>query len=308
MIDLKASSLEEPDFAALTTNRQFLALRVKLDQKSLLDELKNLSHLNRLRSKRSSHKQEVRKWMVNGWSTEKMIKVNKENLDGDALLQAVHWVFPQAYYSIYACLQAYLKAKGAPHETHASVRKEFAKFAEQGKYPDLISFLAKGERYSIVFENIKDYGKESSISLDIDDEESVESMICSFLRATRKYFLDEMREKRNFTTKSGNKKERLSEEERKDVSSSVGPTSLIDLIYRKRIKSNYDEIDTFHSDDIDAMGIHKSLRKITSCLNFVHEVYVASIMGYNWLHGVYTSHPLEYGRLDKRMDFIEDIF
>lgn len=50
-----------------------------------------------------------------------------------------------------------------------------------------------------------------------------------------------------------------------------------------------------------------SLLQITSCLNFVHEVYVASIMGYDWLHDVYKSHPLEYERLDKRMGFVEGI-
>jgi hypothetical protein len=54
---------------------------------------------------------------------------------------------------------------------------------------------------------------------------------------------------------------------------------LINLLYRKRIKGNYREIDTFLSESIKTKEIIESLIKIVSHLNTIHEYHMLKLVG-----------------------------
>jgi hypothetical protein len=107
----------------------------------------------------------------------------------------------------------------------------------------------------------------------------VNTQICQFLKATREKDLRERKKSMSFKAKSGKRKRNLTDAEWTKVSDSVGRTSLLSLLYRKRIKSNYQEIDTFLNPHIDATALFNDVIHVVSCLNLIHESMLASAMG-----------------------------
>ena len=53
----------------------------------------------------------------------------------------------------------------------------------------------------------------------------------------------------------------------------------MNLLYRKRIKSNYRDIETYLCQELNPTEIYKYLIAITSTLNFVHESFVFKGLG-----------------------------
>src|SRR5262245_27856736 len=84
---------------------------------------------------------------------------------------------------------------------------------------------------------------------------------------------------KSFKTKSGARKKKLTEEDWRKVSESLGRTTVLSLLYRKRIKSNYGDIDTYLNPNIIAAPLFRSLLHVVSCLNFTHEVTIARAIG-----------------------------
>src|SRR5690606_1551068 len=79
--------------------------------------------------------------------------------------------------------------------------------------------------------------------------------------------------------KSGSPAKRLNAEQWARVSGKLGYTSLMSLLYRKRIKANYRDIDTIAFAGIDALTVHSSLIHVVTATNFVHEAFVAAALG-----------------------------
>lgn len=83
----------------------------------------------------------------------------------------------------------------------------------------------------------------------------------------------------SFKTKGGNSKQNLTDADWSKVSDSLGRTSVMSLLYRKRIKSNYGDIDTFLNPNISAAPLFRNLIHVVSCLNFTHELAIARAIG-----------------------------
>jgi hypothetical protein len=99
----------------------------------------------------------------------------------------------------------------------------------------------------------------------------------------------------HFKTKHGKRKKSLTNEDWGKVGDSLGRTSLLSLLYRKRIKSNYGDIDTFLNPNIIAAPLFKNLIHVVSCLNFTHELTIARAIGLP-----------AYGRLQFQLDPIPE--
>lgn len=213
----------------------------------------------------------IKKWLLNGWNTENLLKLTSEILERDENASALQWTFPQAYYSVYALAMAFFTAAGFTERSHTSVIKKFGELALAGHYPETISFAVTGTSKSLVYHNISRPEAETALSFDPGDPESVDKHICQFLAATRRISLEEKKPDFRFKTKRGQPKKRLSEADWERVAGSIGATSLLSLLYRKRIKANYRHIDTFAFSGVDSAKIHLNCLKVGTALNFIHE-------------------------------------
>lgn len=308
-VNLTTSDLDSSrDFAGVTITAQFQAIEEWIDFDSIVASLKTSQEIKNLISRPPRELEKVEGWLGNVWSTEKLLRINKRDLSDQGLSQAVHWAFPQAYYALYNCLSAFLSAKGAGTSNHAKTCKAFGTLVKQGKYPDSVSFLATGNKKSQQFTKITDHGKSTPTDLDIADRTTVSSIICSHLRATRRIDCNNMRENRksDFKTQKGKIKERLTEEDWDSVARSVGPTSLMSIMYRHRVKSNYREVDSLLSQDLDASKVHSGLIHIVECVNYIHECYLIALMGKAEVLSIFESQPVSYKGIKSRLEHAAD--
>jgi len=226
-----------------------------------------------------------------------MLRATDELLKIEDNYFALQWSFPQAYYSVYMLTMAYMTLNGQNTNTHSGIMDKFSEFAISGKYPEAISFYCKGTKKNPEFVNIKKHPSQSSLSLNHDSKESCETQICQFLNATRQILLEEKRKDKHvaslFTTGNGanmKNKKSLSENEWKIVASKIKETNVLHLLYRKRIKSNYRDIDSFNNEYIRADYIHKSLIGIVKNLNFIHEMYICKMIGIDMFDSFYREY------------------
>lgn len=268
----------ETDFAAMMTNRQFAALRLRLDKRVLVNELSELPQIKNVRKANNYDGRETRKWLLNGWNTEYLLRSTPSLFESEQLVNAVQWAFPQAYYAAYALTLAYFKTVGQSEYAHTGVIRRFGELVMQGRYPNALQFVAFGVK-PIQFLGADRIPGVSSLFLNSSDHRSIAHQIAQFLKTTRERDLIERKKGIKFQSKSGRRKKSLSVNEWQKVSESLGPTSLLSLLYRKRIKSNYQDIDTFLSGRIDASVLFTDLIHVVSCLNLVHEALIAAAIG-----------------------------
>jgi hypothetical protein len=103
--------------------------------------------------------------------------------------------------------------------------------------------------------------------------------VAEFLAATRKVQLEDSKFNVQTPSRSGKKKVSYKIDEWRKVSESIGPTTLMNILYRKRIKGNYAEIDLFQFEGFRSKDIYSALLYVVSCLNFVHEAYIYKALG-----------------------------
>jgi hypothetical protein len=59
----------------------------------------------------------------------------------------------------------------------------------------------------------------------------------------------------------------------------IPETTILNLLYRLRIKANYHDVETFINAEIDFKTFHESLGGIIDYLNFTHEAYIVKVIG-----------------------------
>ena len=134
-------------------------------------------------------------------------------------------------------------------------------------------------------------------------------MTVPFLKATREMELKDRRidMKKEFRTKKGKLKRHLTKENWEKVSGNLGYTTVLNLLYRKRIKANYKDIEPFLSNNINAQEVYDNIIKITSLLNFIFEIYSARALGFKNLNNVAEQLIKKgYSFLEKRLELIEN--
>jgi hypothetical protein len=261
------------------TNRQFAALAVRLNHAQLRKELTTQILQGKTpKPAKNYDEDEIRKWATNGWNTERILRLSLEWLPVEQPETALQWAFPQAYYSAFALILALYKTTGQTETSHTGVIYQFGEQVATGCYPACLSFTATGVD-PITFTGTAKAPALSSLAFDPNDSESVNHQIAQFLKGTREKHLQEKKSKIPFKTKGGTRKKKLTDEDWEKVSTSLGQTSVLSLLYRKRIKSNYGNIDTFLNPNIIAAPLFRNLIDVVGCLNFTHEVTIARAIG-----------------------------
>ncbi len=272
-----ASVNDERDRAAITTNNEFAALAVKIELDAVLAELAQLPHFLSLSHRQFTDFGVIKNYLVNGWNTERILRITANSLTSDALPSGLQWGFPMAYYSVYSVTLAYFKIAGFTETSHAPVIRKFGSLVAQRKYPESLSFYASGQR-PCVFSGVQHDAGFSTLTKPYN-RDTADKMIACFLSGTRKQDLEEKKKDIRLLTKAGKRKRAFRSDDWSQVSERLGRTSLLSLLYRKRIKANYRDIDTFLSPQIDGSGIFCSLQQIVDSLNLIHEAMIAKIIG-----------------------------
>jgi hypothetical protein len=166
--------------------------------------------------------------------------------------------------------------------SHTATLKLFGELCSQGKYPSQVGFYATGGMHDRTAPDLA-YKPRSPVYLWDGDRESTETQIAQFLRSTREDQLQQRRKKmaNAFLTrgKEPRPKKKLSSADWKKVADSVGCTTVLDLLYRKRIKSNYRDITTFLAIEIQGPSIVMALTRILDSFSLVNEYFMAHALG-----------------------------
>lgn len=286
-----AQENQELWFRAEMTHRQFASLSHKLVNADIENEIINLDFfVNRLEKAKNLNFDEVEKWLKNSWNTENVLIQNKSIIENTGQSFAMQWAFPQAYYSTFGSLLAHFKALGYTQESHTAVLKNFSYLVEQNKFPESISFYCTGGKKNYGYVNIVKPNDVPSMDFDTSNIKTIDNHICQFLKATREIKLDDKAPDLKFKNGKGQRRKKLSPAMWQQVSNALGHTTIMDLLYRKRIKANYQDIDTFSSTQFKGLEVLLNLSAVVSRLNLINETYIAKAIGINNYEAMLNRH------------------
>lgn len=243
----------------------------------------------------------------NAWGTELLLALGESVIEEDELVRlSNNWSVVQTYYVAYHATQALAVAKGFVRpDSHPKTQRQFTDFWAARPIeiaPWTLAATSGG------FANIP-------ASIQIDDgihawtactHLTSWSLCCKALRTTRQDEVDaafkrkreaKRRARRNAWRQEEDdrlragrrpRKEptfrlpRLTPSEKANVESSVRPYTLIDYLYRLRIRTNYEDATMFTDgpeDDRSSVSVRSDLCLIASTTLFLHELYIAVLVG-----------------------------
>lgn len=267
----------------------FFAIDYHLQANTEKYRCKNVAYYNSLRLRNSDFSlDDCRKLLWNSWSTEYAFLLTG-SVDSDEYYKfALHWNFPQAYYSVYLNMTAFHQTQGIANDQHEKSIKIFGNSIKDGHYPSAISFFAKGLHKQFEFHGLPDF---QNITSDFNGLAKIRTpqdsqiQIAKFLKSTREKNADHKREKleqskdRRFFNANGNFRKSFTSYYWNLIYSTIPETTILNLMYRLRIKANYHDVESFINADIDFKVFHECLGRIIDYLNFVHESYLVKVIG-----------------------------
>lgn len=275
---VQAPPNDEGYFRARMTQIQFASLRCRCAPSVVANELANLQYRRTVTATKHCELNQIVSWLRNGWNTEYLLGANRKALEGEALRHSLQWAFPQAYYSVYAVALAFFKAVGFTETSHAAVIWKIGDLMTRDCYPTCLGFVAKGGKTK-TFQNIAKGVLASPLYFDESDQNCVNTHICQFLNGTRRVDLNAKKGDLKLRTKSGKVKKQFTDADWDIVSEKLGATSIFSLFYRKRIKANYRDIETFISEHLQADLLYDDLISVVFAMNLAHEAFVAKAIG-----------------------------
>jgi hypothetical protein len=249
--------------------------------------LKNKAFYNTLKIKNKQFDiDKCKKLLWNCWSTENAFSIA---IPDDSFYKfALHWHFPQVYYSIYLAMTAFHETQGVANENHEKTIKIFGNSIKNNHYPDCISYYSKGLYKEFNYHGIEHPDSTGFSALaGVKSSEDIELQIKSFLKSTRvqnaenkrKRGEKEFSKRAEFQNKEGELVKSFQKKHWNLIYSTIPETTILNLLYRLRIKANYHDIETFINADLDFKLFHQKLGEILSYLNFIHEAYFCKAVG-----------------------------
>ncbi|MDI9312641.1 MAG: hypothetical protein QM535_20695 [Limnohabitans sp.] len=277
------------------------AINTHLDNGANYFNLKSFDYFNNGIQKVSTYDEDkIKRLLYNSWSTEFALLTSSMNDDQDFKKFSLHWCFPQAYYSVFLSTTAYyyLKNINIGHN-HKGLLNEFSQQVKRKWYPTAMSFHCSGNYGNYSYNNICDYESKNAMTYSKYDPQTADKQVAQFLKTTRDKLI-EARKKDKQTSKTPfqtlNKKEAkksLTKNEWKEISNRQWDTTIMDMLYRLRIKSNYEEVNSFIDADYDVSNIIEQLKKIVFKLNFVNECYIAKLISFEKLGELVNKFPIK---------------
>jgi len=228
---------------------------------------------------------EAKRMLLNSWNTEYALRSTAANGDEQYLRNALHWTFPQAYYSMVFGVRAFLATQGFYGSNDEIIRQRVGRLVATAHYPRAIGFYASGHYGDFRVYRLSVPGVAPSLTL-VGNPREAQAQIAQFLRTTRTAKAKQIRQdvQANPNTalrseKTGNILQKFDARHWQKLTPRLGYTTFYDLMSRLKISANYREIERFVEADIDFKLFHFSLLDLVSYLNGIHEAYVAKAMG-----------------------------
>ncbi|MBC8111412.1 MAG: hypothetical protein H7Y04_10165 [Verrucomicrobia bacterium] len=264
----------------------FFAIHYHIEHSHEAYQLYNLPHfLDFHPTMTESEVAATRNLLVQSWSTEYALRTTADLGDEEYLRNALHWTFPQAFYSMYLSIRAFLMTHGVTGNNEELVRREVGRLVVKGFYPLPVSFYAAGHYGDTSIIKLPLAGYKAGLHLPTKALDA-QAHIAQFLRTSRNLQAKAIKQRLQGNPQTalrsqhtGEILENFSRKHWKQVTWRIGYTTYFDLMKRLRISAGYREIERFTQADIDFHLFHKSLLAIVSYLNFVHESYIAKAMG-----------------------------
>lgn len=185
------------------------------------------------------------------------------------------WLPVQAYYAIHGAGLAAMISLGQPEpKDHRAFRAAFSDVASCYLPTPFNAKCSNGPKaYDFMFSSInatpKDVIDYSSLSNPVYSG-NLDCAIGKCLSTTRSKFLDELFDKARHSRIAKKRKRRnLSTSEKQAISTKLHATSLVDFLYRMRVRSNYDDPDIYlyaHSQVDDAVRHYNDLVFLTAAI------------------------------------------
>lgn len=226
----------------------------------------------------------VKKLLLNSWNTEYALRTTAELGDENYIRNALHWTFPQAYYTVFASLQAFLHTRQIKTSNESLVMREAGRLIVKNAYPQAMSFYASGHYDDFRINRLPLAHYKPGLQI-AGKELEAQSQIGQFLKTTRRMKAKSVRQQVQAnpntairSSRTGEVLQKFGPQHWQQLTWRMGYTTLFDLLARLRISSSHREIERFVQSDIDFRLFHESLLQIVSYLNGIHECYVAQAM------------------------------
>lgn len=228
----------------------------------------------------------VRRLLGNAWSTEYALRNPPPSGDDPYVHNTLYWRFPQAFYSPFFSLRAFLALHGLTGGDEPTLRRFTGRLVERGYYPAALSFYADGPYNQPSLHGLP-YGRHQPESLNTPAAaREAQAQLGQALRATRKLQFTQLREQTQANpgtalrhAKTGTILTRFTAADWRKLEPLLGPTTFYDLLARLRISDNVREVERYVEAEIDFERFHRSLVHVVGVINGVHEAYAARAMG-----------------------------
>ena len=230
-------------------------------------------------SSRYNH-QSVRQHLLRGNLTLKLIQGIPIDERPDFAMISALWLSVQAYYAVHGFGMAFLSAKYGVNnlpKTHGAFMREAAERIVRHLFPSPFSAMLKNgykgcKDAQPELINISDDRMfiESGFNIERPNEKTRDAHIAQCLNTTRQRLIEsKLKQERKKAKKPEKIRGILKKQKKIDIAHSITSTTILDYLYRARIKSNYEDPIMYHegSNDADAMlDLVRNTQKLTMML------------------------------------------
>jgi len=272
----------------ITYFNYIVGLAIHLDQEyhdpnDLITLLTQSKSFNQIKRSKGSLVSETQKLLRHAWFTE--IQFSEMSNDADFLRYANHWSPVQLYYAVYLAIRALFAAsRRKVGETHQATLNQIPNDIKNK--PDLfpspwkVTCIGDSEKKTEEYLNLpKDVTIDRGHSpLKSPANTYFWDSYCQLLRTTRQRKVDVAVSK----WKKGSKNTRIPPAERLSIVTKMPSTTIFDFLYRLRIRSNYEDADSFlmsYQSDSDAHNFHWALGKICWYTMLIIETVIRKYIG-----------------------------
>lgn len=225
----------------------------------------------------------------NGWATEVLLNAPRALGGGELVSFANLWAPVQAYYAVFNSFTSLAHVVTTnPPETHAKLLNWAANAAAHPSTPFVVPWTARvgGAPGAWTYDDFGTAPLDLRMSnLTAPLAANAPSLLALALRTTRGDQIEEKREgwiAAQPTTRAGGKRKNLATTALLANAAKMRPTTLFDLLWRLRMRSNYKEGDAFLTGALsagDAADFHDALCGIVAATLLAVEIFLAHQVG-----------------------------
>lgn len=225
----------------------------------------------------------------NAWGTEVLLNAPRVIGGADLISFANHWAVVQAYYAVFDGLNALLVVGHPnPPRTHTTLLRWAATEVGTTRSPFVApwTWRTSGPVNAYSYDGFPTgfVPDTSASTIATVSDASALHILAKALKTTRDRKVEERKASwlKGKKTKAGSPRKHLTATELRAHSGAMEPTTLFDLLYRLRIRSNYDDADALLQGALtstDAEAFHAALCDIVGATLLTIEIYLAHRVG-----------------------------